>query len=125
MHMQAQTDGQQLFVCEVNGAEADDDKIQEAMEASIKCHEPELEAHMTTSSTHDDKTTDDATSGNEFAWDDVNNCKVDPAKVREARRAEMDCFRKTGVQEGPEPALQGFNGEDAYQGTLDKHQQAG
>ena len=32
-----------------------------------------------------------------MAWDDVNNCKLDPLKVREAREAEMEYFRPVQV----------------------------
>ena len=30
-------------------------------------------------------------------WDDVNNCKLDPARVREARKADMEYLQKMQV----------------------------
>ena len=56
--------------------------MEEICESADTCQEPE---------THD-----------EFAWDDVNNCNLDPARVREARRAEMEYFQRLQVyQEVP------------------------
>ena len=64
-------DHMQLFVCEVI------DKNFEAHgtdnESDGKCHEPE---------THD-----------EFAWDDVNDCKLDQARGREARKSGLEYFQ--------------------------------
>ena len=52
-----------------------------AMRGTSKCHDPE---------THD-----------EFAGDDVNNCEVAPARVREALNAELACvqvYKKVSFQ---------------------------
>ena len=48
--------------------------MEEINEGADKCHEPE---------THD-----------EFAWAEVNNCKLDPPRVREARETGVEYFLK-------------------------------
>jgi hypothetical protein len=90
MKMQTEIDMQQLFVCEVNGNDVNDESVQEALESSERCHEPDPDTSTTTMK-------DDEFKIDEVAWDDVNNCPLDPVKVREARRAEMDYFRKMKV----------------------------
>ena len=50
-------------------------------EIADECHEPE---------DHD-----------EFAWDGVNNCKLDPAQVREARQTEMEYCQKMHLNKPP------------------------
>ena len=52
--------------------------MEEVNESADKCHEPE---------NHD-----------EFAWDDVNNCELDPTQVREARTAAMEYLMKKQVR---------------------------
>ena len=37
----------------------------------------------------------------EFAWDDVNNCKLDPARVREAPKAKVEYFQKSTYKKVP------------------------
>ena len=56
----------------------DEDEVQEAHESLARCHEQLSEV--------DDE-----------AWDDVNNCKLDPLKVRKAREEEMEYFSRTQV----------------------------
>ena len=56
-------DDMQLFVREVIDKNLEEEYMEEVNESADRCHEPE---------THD-----------EFALDDVNNCKLDPARVRE------------------------------------------
>ena len=68
MKTQRIIDEMQLFVCEVIVKNFQEEYIEEINECADKCHEP---------ANHD-----------EFAWD-VNNCKPNPARVREARKAEM------------------------------------
>jgi hypothetical protein len=108
MKMQMEADQKQLFVCEVNGSDLNDESIVEAKESADRCHEAEDHAHMTTTTNHM-TTNDDAGStlrngessegrvNDDFAWDDVNNCQLDASRVREARKAEMDYFKKMQV----------------------------
>ena len=51
----------QLFVCEVIDTNLEEEHMEEVNESADKCHESE---------NHDD-----------FAWDDVNKCKLDPIPV--------------------------------------------
>ena len=73
MKTQVSIDGMLLFVFEVIDHNLEEN-MTEINERADKCHEPE---------THD-----------EFAWDDVNNCKLDPAQGREARKEDMEYFQK-------------------------------
>ena len=59
----------QLFVCDVIDQNLEDN-MTEINERTDKCHELE---------THD-----------EYAWDDVNNCKLDPARGRDERKADFE-----------------------------------
>ena len=74
MKTQVSIDDMQLFVCEVINKNLGEKYMEEIND---KCHERE---------SHDD-----------FAWDNVNNCKLDPARVREARKEEMEYFQKMQV----------------------------
>ena len=74
MKTQVSIDGMQLFVCDVIDQNLEDN-MTEINERADKCHELE---------THD-----------EYAWADVNNCKLDPAQGREARKGR---HRKVTVQ---------------------------
>ena len=67
----------QQSVCEAVGKNLEWWYMEEISESADKYHEPE---------NHDD-----------VAWDDVNNCKLDPARVREERKAGMDYFQKMQV----------------------------
>ena len=73
MKTQVSIDDVQLFVCEVIDQNLEEN-MTEINERADKCHELE---------THD-----------EYAWDDVNNCKLDPARGREARKEDMEYFQK-------------------------------
>ncbi len=53
--------------------------METAKESANECHEPDEQVEQ------------------EVAWDDVKNCKLDPANVREARVAEMDYLRRMKV----------------------------
>ena len=66
-----------LFVCEVIEQNFEEERMEETSESADKCHEPEI---------HD-----------EVARDDVNNATMDPAQVREARKAEMEHLQKMQV----------------------------
>ena len=77
MMTQVSIDDVQLFVCEVIVKNLEEENMVEINESAHKCYEPE---------SHD-----------EFAWDDVNNGKLDPARVRAARMAEMEYFQKMQV----------------------------
>ena len=79
MTKQADIDSKQLFLCEVSDPQVNAEDAEEAKESAQKCHEPDAADELV------------------WAWDDVNNCKLDPAKVLEARRAEMDYFRNMKV----------------------------
>ena len=60
-----------------------------------------------------------------FAWNVVNNCKLDPTRVREGRKAEMEYCRKMKIfKRVPIHKVQGFAWTDAGQGQLDRHEQA-
>ena len=79
--------------------------MEETGESADKCHEPE---------THD-----------EVARDDVNNATMDPAQVREARKAEMEHLSEdASAQEGTSSAVQGRDREDADQSQVDRHKRA-
>ena len=67
----------QLFVCEVIDKNLEDEYMDEINESADKCHEPENHRN--------------------FAWDDVDNCKLDPARVQEARKVDMEYFQKMHV----------------------------
>ena len=71
-------DEKRCCLCSVIQAMPDADEIQEAHESAARCHEqlPEV----------DDE-----------AWDDVNNCKLDPLKARKGREEEMEYFRRMQV----------------------------
>ena len=56
---------------EVIGKNLDEEYMKEINESADKCHEPE--------------------SCGDCAWDDAKNCKLDPARVRESPKAEMEC----------------------------------
>ena len=79
MRMQKENDAQELFICAVSMENVNEEDIKEAMNGSGKCHEAETDW-----------------DGIE-AWDDVNNCRLDPKKVHEARQAEIEYFRKMRV----------------------------
>ena len=80
MKTQVSIDDTQLFVCELTDKNLEEEYMEEISESADKCHEPEH---------HDD-----------FEWDDVNNCKLDPARFRVARKAEMEYFQKMQVCAG-------------------------
>jgi hypothetical protein len=90
-------------VCEVNGDDVSDENVQEVLEGSVRCQESEPD--MSTMTMRDDKFEID-----EVAWDDVNNCPLDPVKVREARREEI---------EGLDTKVQGPHRKDAHQSPVD------
>ena len=59
------------------GKNLEEEFMEEINESADKCHAL--------------KTVDD------FVCDDVNNCELDPPRVREARKAEMEYFHKMHV----------------------------
>ena len=77
MEPQMSVDDMQLFVCEVINKNVEEEYMEEINVSAKKCYEPERR--------------------DDFAWDDVNNFKLDPARVGEARKAEMEYFRKMHV----------------------------
>ena len=77
MMTQVSIDDMQLFVCEVIVKILEEEYMEEINESAPQCCEPE--------------------SRDELAWNDVNNCKLDPARLREARMAEMEYFQKMQV----------------------------
>lgn len=72
-------DTMQLFLYNVDDRDVDMDRLSQAKEGEHQCHE------------------DLAQENYEVAWDDVNDCKLDPVKVRQARSAEMEFFKKIQV----------------------------
>ena len=77
MMTQVSIDDMQLVVYEVIVKILEEEYVEEINESAHKCCEPE--------------------SQDELAWNDVNNCKLDPARLREARMAEMEYFQKMQV----------------------------
>ena len=67
-----------LFLCSVIQELPSEEDIQSAHESSAQCHESTNELDLE-------------------AWGDVNNCKLDPVKVRKAREEEMEYFRRMQV----------------------------
>ena len=62
----------------------------------------------------------------DFAGDDVNNCKLDPARDREERKAEMEYFQKMHVyKEVLGQEVHGCDSDDADQGAETHRQQSG
>ena len=61
----------------------------------------------------------------DFAGDDVNNSKLDPARVREERKAEMEYFQKMQVyKEVLGQEVHGCDSDDADQGAETHRQQS-
>ena len=77
MKTQVITDDKQLFVREVLDKNIEESHLEEINESAEKCHEPE---------NHD-----------EFAWNNVNNCELDPTQLREAGKAEVEYLQKIEV----------------------------
>ena len=77
MMTQVSIDDMLLFVCEVIVKILEEEYVEEIIESALKCCEPE---------SHD-----------EFAWNDVNKCKLDPGRFGEARKTEMEYFQKMQV----------------------------
>ena len=67
---QVSIDDLQQFVCEVVDGKLEEEYTEETSESAGQWHDTE---------NHDD-----------FAWCGVNYCKLNPARVREARRTEME-----------------------------------
>ena len=77
MMTQVSIDDMQLFVCEVIVKILEEEYMEEINESAPNSFEPE--------------------SRDELAWNDVNNCKLDPARLREARMADTEYFQKMQV----------------------------
>ena len=61
----------------------------------------------------------------DFAGDDVNHCKLDPARVREERKAETEYFQKMQVyKEVLGQEVHGCDSDDADQGAETHRQQS-
>lgn len=75
---QAKVDRPNMFLCGVESGVVHSEELESAVQGERQCHEQDV--HM------DDE-----------AWDDVNDCRLDPVKVRAARQAEMEYFRKMKV----------------------------
>jgi hypothetical protein len=78
MRLQQGMDERQMFMCEVTTGDAEYEDVETAMEQANNCHKEEVPE-------------------TDIAWDDVNNCELDPQKVREARAAEMEYFKRMKV----------------------------
>lgn len=72
---QIKTDKMQLLLHSVGDRDIDTDQLSQAKEGEQQCHEDVAEESF------------------ELAWGDVNDCRLDPVKVRQARRAEMEFFK--------------------------------
>ena len=79
MELQRSIDDSKLFICSVDSGAVTDDELNEAQAGEGKCHEAPAEDE------------------GGIAWDDVNNCELNYKMVQEARKAEMDYFRKMQV----------------------------
>ena len=78
MRNQQKIHEKRLFLCSVIQELPSEEDIQSAYESSAQCHEPTNELDLE-------------------AWGDVNNCKLDPVKVRKTREEEMGYFRRMQV----------------------------
>ena len=97
-------DDRQLFLCEVIDNNLEEKYLKELNEAPTRA----MNQKITT-----------------FAWDDVNGCKLDPAQVREARKAETEYYQKMHVRSlVPVQKCKDATGKDADQGQVDCHEQA-
>ena len=56
--------------------------------------------HMDESNERADKCCEPENRG-KFAWDDVNNCRLDPARIREAPKAKVEYFQKSTNKKVP------------------------
>ena len=79
MKLQKEIDKRQLFVCNIEVNPIDSEEMNKARESADRCHQ------------------DDGGGEDEYAWDDVNNCSLDPSRVKDARKAEIEYFRKMRV----------------------------
>ncbi len=79
IRIQQDIDAKLLFICEVTCPTVADEDVETAMESASECHEAGAQVDQ------------------EVGWDDVNSCQLDPARVCEARAAEMEHFRKMKV----------------------------
>eukprot|EP00974_Lingulodinium_polyedra_P104099 10075626-Lingulodinium_polyedra.AAC.1 len=77
MEEQKEMDSGQLFIlCSVGPQKVDGKDVKTMRESASKCHD------------NDEK---------DVAWDDVTGVSLKPELVREARRAEMEYFKKMNV----------------------------
>ena len=79
MNMQHEMDHNQMFLCSVSTEVSSQADVDQAVESSNKCHEPEFDWSSIE------------------AWDDVNDCRLDPKQVFKARMEEIGYFRKRRV----------------------------
>ena len=101
MKMQKEYDEKELFICAVSMENPSEADVQEAKEGAKKCHEEEIDW---------DKVE---------AWDDVNNCKLDPKKVCEARKTEIEYFRRMeSVQKSSNQGVQRSDRQNADQSQM-------
>lgn len=73
---QMKNDKMQIFMYQLDDQEFNDERVQEAQDAERQCHEQDQY---------------------EIAWGDANDCELYPIKVRLARQAEMEFFKKMRV----------------------------
>jgi hypothetical protein len=105
VNKQIEIDDKKLFVCAVDTKDSSIEEIQEATESSQRCHEADFNWE-----------------GIE-AWDDVNNCRVDPQKVYNARLEEIAFFpQNESVQEGEETEMPRHDRESTYRCKMGRHQ---
>lgn len=79
MEEQMKDDTKQLFLRDIDNDTINDDRLQEAQAGERQCHD---ESEAVT---------------NEIAWDDVNDCPLDPVQVRQARRSEIEFSKRMQV----------------------------
>lgn len=76
---QIKTDQMQLCLYNIDGEDVVMDQVEQAKDGETQCHESS------------------EVNYDEVAWGNVNECKLDPIKVRQARRAEMEFLKKMQV----------------------------
>lgn len=74
-------DYKQLFRCNIETGDVSPEQVAQSQAVEMQCHH------------------NGGCEIDEVAWGDVNDCKLDPTKVRQAREADLSFFKKTRVYE--------------------------
>lgn len=95
MDNQIKIDRMQMFVCEIDDQEVDQRRVQEAQSVETQCHEAQVE---------------------EVAWDDVNDCNLDPVTVWAARNGVLR--EDASLSQSAKAAMPRYDGTGAHQGQM-------